>query len=248
VEVLRNLLFNVIIGIRMKSMILASGFGTRLYPITKNQAKALLPYKGKPIINHIIDKINGDIDIVVNINSKFKNDFLQWQTKLTRQVQLCIEPAYSEEQRLGAIGSLNYWIKKLNISEDLLIIASDNYFEFNLPVFVSRYDYKNALVAVYDIGDKTKATEYGVVKLSGDSIIEFKEKPAMPESTTIATAIWLLPPAIFPLISEFCEKGNVDNLGNFITYILSKEQKVYAHKFDELWIDIGSVETYLATR
>jgi glucose-1-phosphate thymidylyltransferase len=232
----------------MKSFILASGFGTRLYPITNNQAKALLPYKGKPIVNHIIEKIGIDIDILVNINSKFKNDFLKWQTTLTRQIQLCIEPAYTDKDKLGAIGSLNYWIKKLNISEDILLIASDNYFEFDLADFVSHYDGHTMLIAVYDIGDKHKATEFGVVKLNGDIIIELKEKPSLAESSTVATAIWLLPQAIFPLIFEFCDEGNVDNLGEFITYILLKGQTVNAFKFNELWIDIGSIDTYLTTR
>ena len=42
---------------KMKSIILASGFGTRLYPLTIDKPKCLLEYKGKPIINHIVDKI-----------------------------------------------------------------------------------------------------------------------------------------------------------------------------------------------
>ena len=41
----------------MKSLILASGFGTRLYPLTITKAKALLEYKGKASISHIVDKI-----------------------------------------------------------------------------------------------------------------------------------------------------------------------------------------------
>jgi glucose-1-phosphate thymidylyltransferase len=232
----------------MKSFILASGFGTRLYPITNNQAKALLPYKGKPIVNHIIEKIGNNIDIVMNINSKFKNDFYLWQTTLLRQVQLCTEPVYSEEQKMGAIGSLNHWISKLEISEDLLIIACDQYFEFDLVDFISHYDGNNMLVAVYDIGDKTKASNFGVVKLKGNRIIELKEKPAAAESSMVATAIWLLPKAIFPIIFEFRKERNVDNLGDFIAYVLSKRQKVYAYKFNELWIDIGSIDTYLTTR
>ena len=41
----------------MKCLILASGFGTRLYPVTQKTAKGLLPYKGKPIISYIVEKI-----------------------------------------------------------------------------------------------------------------------------------------------------------------------------------------------
>ena len=63
----------------MKCLILASGFGTRMYPLTLNHAKALLPYKGKPMINHIVDKIPPGIEILVNVNKKFEADFFQWE-------------------------------------------------------------------------------------------------------------------------------------------------------------------------
>ena len=96
----------------MKCMILASGFGTRMYPLTLNTAKALLPYRGKPMINHIVDKIPGDIEILVNVNRKFEDDFRDWSEQQKRDITICIEDIYSNEQRLGAIGSLNHWIKK----------------------------------------------------------------------------------------------------------------------------------------
>ncbi|PIU23357.1 MAG: hypothetical protein COT13_03515, partial [Chloroflexi bacterium CG08_land_8_20_14_0_20_45_12] len=54
----------------MKCLILAGGFGTRLYPSTLNQAKALLEYKGKPIISHIVDKVPQHIDIMISTNKK----------------------------------------------------------------------------------------------------------------------------------------------------------------------------------
>ena len=70
----------------MKCLILAGGFGTRLYPSTLNQAKALLEYKGKPIISHIVDKVPQHIDIMVSTNKKFEADFHQWQQKTDRKV------------------------------------------------------------------------------------------------------------------------------------------------------------------
>ena len=63
----------------MKSLILASGFGTRLYPLTVTKSKVLLPFKGRPIISHVVDRIPQGIDILVNINKKFEADFLKWQ-------------------------------------------------------------------------------------------------------------------------------------------------------------------------
>jgi glucose-1-phosphate thymidylyltransferase len=227
----------------MKSLILASGFGTRLYPLTNTRAKGLLEYKGKPLINHIVDKIPHDIDILINTNKKFEADFRRWQDSVDRAVTLCVEPVFTEEQAFGAVGSLDYWVRAQKITDDLLVIASDNYFELDLRQFIDSYNKKNTLVAVHDIGDKSKATQYGVVQLDGHRITELAEKPAQPKSSLIATACYVFPPRIFPLLSQFSARGKKDNLGNFIAYLIETDE-VHAYTFSEPWFDIGSVDVY----
>lgn len=226
----------------MKCLVLASGFGTRLYPLTQSKAKALLEYKGKPLINHIIDGIPQDIDILVNINRKFEADFRSWQVTLDRAVTLCVEPVLTEEQAFGAVGSLDYWIRDKNITDDLLAIASDNYFEFDLRQFITAYNGKNTLAAVYDIGDKSKASQYGVVHLAGQKITKLVEKPAKPKSSLVAIACYIFPPRIFPLLFRCCTEGR-DNLGNFISYLVEKDE-VHAYTFSDRWFDIGSLDVY----
>jgi len=227
----------------MKSLILASGFGTRLYPLTATKAKALLEYKGKALISHVVDKIPQGIDILVNTNKKFEADFRRWQATLDRAVTLCVEPVFTEEQAFGAVGSLDYWIRAKKISDDLLVIASDNYFEFDLPKFIAAYNGENTLAAVYDIGDKSKASQYGVVHLDGRKITELAEKPAQPKSSLVAIACYIFPPRIFPLLFQCCPQGRKDNLGNFISYLVEKDE-VHAYTFSDAWFDIGNIEVY----
>ena len=227
----------------MKSLILASGFGTRLYPLIRYKAKGLLKYKGKPIISYIVDKIPQDMDILVNTNKKFEADFRRWRNTIKRKVILCIEPVFTEEQTFGAIGSLDYWIRTKNIIDDLLVIASDNYFEFDLLQFISAYNGKNTLVAIYDIGDKTKASQFGVIQVDGRKVIEFEEKPVEPKCSLVATACYVLPQRIFPLLSQYCSEGKRDNLGDFIAYLIDIDE-VHAYTFSELWFDIGSIDVH----
>jgi len=225
----------------MKCLIPAGGFGTRLYPLTLNKAKALLEYRGKPLLTHIVDKVPQAIDILVSCNKKFEVDFHRWQKTIDRQVEIFVEDVLTEEQRRGAVGSLNYWVSLKNITEDLMVIAGDNYFEFKLTKFIASYNGKNALVAIYDIGDKSKASQFGVVSLEGRKIVKFEEKPAKPESSLIATACYIFPPRIFPLLSSYCSEGKRDNLGSFIAYLIDKDE-VYAYPFTELWLDIGTYQ------
>ncbi|MCJ7514654.1 MAG: sugar phosphate nucleotidyltransferase, partial [Dehalococcoidia bacterium] len=179
---------------------------------------------------------------LVNINQKFEADFRLWQSMLDRAVTLCVEPVLTEEQAFGAIGSLDYWIRTKNINDDLLVIASDNYFEFDLRNFIAAYKGKHTLAAVYDIGDKSKAVQFGVVRLEGNRIIELVEKPKKPESSLVAIACYIFPPRIFPLLFQCCTAGR-DNLGNFMSFLVEKDE-VHAYTFSDRWFDIGSLEVY----
>jgi glucose-1-phosphate thymidylyltransferase len=224
----------------MKSLILASGFGVRLHPLTINKAKGLLEYQGKPLITHIVDKIPLGIDIYININKKFEDDFLNWQSTVSRKVNLCVEPVLTENDSMGAVGSLNYWITTERIVDDLLVIAADNYFEFDLGRFIRSFYGENTLVAVRDMEDKQKASQFGVVQLSGTKIIEFEEKPPIPKTSLIATACYIFPQRIFPILTEYCSSGERDHLGSFISFLVGVDE-VTAFEFTETWLDIGSV-------
>ncbi|MCX6001435.1 MAG: sugar phosphate nucleotidyltransferase, partial [Chloroflexi bacterium] len=103
------------------------------------------------------------------------------------------------------------------------------------------------LVAIYDVLEKDNARQYGVVRIDGNRIIELEEKPAFPKSSLVSTACWRMPARVVPPIAEFCRGERKDNLGNLITYLIEKEN-VFAYPFKEKWIDIGSLETYHATK
>jgi glucose-1-phosphate thymidylyltransferase len=228
----------------MKCLILAGGFATRLYPLTLNRAKALLLYQGKPIISHIIDKIPHSVDILVTTNKKFESDFLNWQTTLDRHVDLCIEDSLSDDQKKGAVGAIDFWIKDKNINEDLMVIAADNYFEFDLADMINKFNGNCPLIAVYDVGDKEKACEIGIacqvglVILENDKIIRLDEKPQQPTSSIVSSGIYVIPSRLFPLLASYSQKKR-DNLGSFISFMLNQGEEVKAYVFNQIWMDLG---------
>ena len=67
----------------MKVIIAVAGYGTRLLPLTASQPKALLPIKGMPILNYLIEKLDSvkAIDtIYVLSNNRFYTNFAWWQS------------------------------------------------------------------------------------------------------------------------------------------------------------------------
>lgn len=228
----------------MKCLILAGGFATRLYPLTINRAKALLEFRGEPVINHVVRRVPPGMDILVSTNKKFEGDFVRWQAGLGRKVELLIEDAVSDDQKKGAIGALDFWIKEKNIREDLLVIAADNYFELSLDDFIARFNGRHTLIAAHDVGDPCKACEscrncqVGLVTLEGDRVVRLDEKPPEATSSIISTGIYVIPERVFPILSRYCSEGKRDNMGSFINYLVGVDE-VKAYSFTETWIDIG---------
>jgi glucose-1-phosphate thymidylyltransferase len=222
----------------LKCLILAGGFGRRVYPIIGDKPKALLEYLDKPLINHLLDIIPSRLDIFVSINQKFEPNFRRWHDTINRPIELLIESSLNEEQKMGALSSISHWVRTKHIDEDLIVIAADNYFGFDLSKFIAAYNGKNTLVAVHDITDINKATSYGTVRLNGQRIIKFVEKPTHPDSTLIATACYIFPPSALRFCENYCHLGKRDFLGSFIAYLVETDD-VYSYYFTEKWFDIG---------
>lgn len=228
----------------MKCLILAGGFATRLYPLTLNRAKALLEYQGKPVVSHIIDKVPPIVQVLVATNRKFEADFLAWRQTVRRHVEIGFEEATSDEKKKGAVGAVDFWVKTKHIDDDLMVIAADNYFDFDLGQMIDAYDGHDVMVAVYDVGDKEKACEIGkacqvgLVTVEEDRVISLDEKPAEATSSIIATGIYILPRRTFAILDRYCREAKRDNMGSLISYVLERET-VRAFTFKGTWMDIG---------
>ena len=234
----------------MKALVLAAGYATRLYPLTINRPKALLEIKGKAILDHIVDKIESveQVDeILIVTNNKFSLAFEQWaaERKTAKQLKIINDTTMSEDDRLGAIGDLNYVVEMEKIVDDFLVVAGDNLFQFSLQEFVDFFVKKNcSVIACRDVQDKSLiAKKYGVVELdSNQLVIGFEEKPPNPKTTIAATACYVFKKDALSLLKPYLKDGNsAENAGDFVKY-LSTSVGVFGFVFTEKWFDIGSFE------
>jgi len=236
----------------MKAIILAGGYAKRLWPVTKNMPKQLLPVAGKPIIEYPIENIEltkAIKEIIISVNAYFEPNFREWFTKyqFRKKTKLVIEKTYSEEEKLGSIGALNYLIEKLKIKGNLLVIGGDNLFDFSLRKFINYYREKKAsVVALYDTKEKSKIkARYGIAQLGKDNkLVGFEEKPKKPKTTLVNTACCILSKKDLELIPQYIEEGhNKDAFGYLLKWLI-KRRPVYGFVFDSQWFDIGSFDAY----
>jgi len=227
----------------MKAVILAAGYATRLYPLTKDKAKALLPVGDKLMIEWIIDKIK-DIpemgEIIIVTNSKFYEDFNNW-AEGKEGIQILNDGTTSNEDRLGVVDDIIFAIEKDNITEDLLIVGGDNLFEFDLNELVKLSKEKNAsVIAAFDVKTIEEARKLGnVIADDTGKIIDIEEKPQNPKSTLAATLCYFIRAEDLP--DAVLQKNT---LGIPLPKLLMKTKPVYAVTYTEPWFDIGSHEQY----
>ena len=237
----------------MNAIILAAGYATRLYPLTLNKAKPLLKVGGKPIIEWTVDNLAGIPDlgtIYVVTNDKFASDFETWSKRYEDRhrnfkIKILNDGSKSDEDKLGAIGDINFVVTRENLGgSDLLIIAGDNLFGEPLADFVASATGTEATVGVYDIGDAEAIKKYGNIALdANDTITHFEEKPEKPRGTLAAIALYYYSPAVLSLLTTYLAAGNnPDQPGRFVQWLYTRKP-VKAFELKGQWLDIGSKET-----
>ena len=232
----------------MKCLILAAGYATRLYPLTENFPKPLLEVQGKTILDWLIDDIEtaGLIDeYVVISNHKFAHHFEKW-AKEKSKITIVDDGTDSNETRLGAVKDIQFAIEKLNLDDEMLVIAGDNLLDFSLTTFVNYAKEKNtSCIMRYYEPEKTRLHKSGVVSINeNDRVLKMMEKPENPESH------WCCPPFYFytredaKLIQKGIDSGcGTDAPGSYIAW-LSTQVPVCAMEMPGRRYDIGNLESY----
>lgn len=236
----------------MKAVVLAGGFARRLLPLTKDTPKPLLPVCGKPIIEYVVESLSsvpGVDKIYISVNRKFEGHFVKWLsgTNPAKDIEIFSEPSMREEEKRGAVGALSLLIEEKSIEDDMIVVAGDNLFDFDMCSFTAGHN-GVPMVALYDIMEPLIASsKYGVVILGEGGVIkEFHEKPKNPPSSLVSTGCYFFPKSSITMIRQYLGEGhNPDAPGFFISW-LAKKTDVHGFVFgpQNTWFDIGSIESY----
>ena len=248
---------------KMKCLILAAGYATRLYPLTQNFPKPLLEVAGKPILDWLIDDMSqtGLIDEYIIIsNHKFAPIFQSWAEKKAANAQqfsifnfqfsILDDGTSSNETRLGAVKDIQFAIDQLHLDDDLLVMAGDNLLDFSLSHFIRFAKEKNATCVMrYYEHDEARLHKTGVAEIDADGrILSMEEKPANPKSNWCIPAFYYYTRQDARLIKKGIDSGcGVDAPGSFIAW-LSTQTTVYTYEMPGRRYDIGTLESYEAVK
>ena len=235
----------------MKSIVLAAGYATRLYPLTENFPKPLLEVAGKSILDHLlddIDTIDGIDEHIIISNHKFCEHFEEWKktNKLKNPVTIIDDGSMTNETRLGAVKDIQFAIETLNLDDDLLIVAGDNLLDFSLGEMVKLFREKQSAVVMCSyVEDVNLLRKRGVMIPDNEfRVISMEEKPQDPKSNWCVAPFYIYKREQLPLVKKGIEEGcGVDAPGSFIAYLCGKAD-VYALKMPGERYDIGDLNSY----
>ena len=229
----------------MKLLVLAAGYATRLYPLTRDRPKSLLPVGGRPMADRLLDALRpmGFDHVYLVTNARFAEQFREWAEG--KDVVVVDDGTTSDEDRLGAIGDIGLVIERERIVDDVVVVAGDNLFSDSLVDFGrAARERRVPLLAIHDVGDlELVRGRYNSIEVDARGrITYFEEKPDEPRSTLSGIGLYFYPRDTLPLIREYLAAGNnPDQPGRLVQWLYPRVD-VYTWPVPGQWYDIGSRE------
>lgn len=228
-------------GIIMNAVILAGGKGTRISSIFPDIPKSMIPFQGKPLLQHQIEQLRLYDIRKIHMCLGYLSDSIT--DHFGSGIQLDVDLDYEiETTPQGTAGSLYHLRDRL--TKDFLVINGDIIFNINLYKLV---DYHRA-----HGGIATLTTHINPHPLDSDLVETDEQKkvkqihvrPHAPDFDTSHCAhagISIFKPKLFEYIIP-SKKQNIEK--HLIPAMLKDNQSIYAYQTDEYIHDAGTVEHY----
>ncbi|MBU0707301.1 nucleotidyltransferase family protein [Patescibacteria group bacterium] len=220
------------------ALILAGGEGVKMRPFTYEMPKSMIPVKGRPILQHVIEMIRGSgiTDLYIIIDQKLGQKITEYfgnGSKFGVTITYLKEPANA-----GTAGALR--TAKDKIKETFLLYYSDVLADIELRELMHFHkEVTPVLSAALTAADNP--SDYGVVKLKGNKIVDFVEKPTQPDYLGLVSAgIFIAEPEIFNYLPEHTPSS----LEKDVLPRLAKQSKLSGYPFSGKWYDISTPEVY----
>jgi dTDP-glucose pyrophosphorylase/CBS domain-containing protein len=220
------------------AVIMAGGFGTRLYPLTKDIPKPMLPVGEKPLLEHIIKGLSShgirDIWLTVHYRSAQIRDYFGEGRKWNIQIHYI-----NEEEPRGTAGALGLLPKPFDTA--FLLMNGDLLTRLNYRALYQFHRDTEAAMTVC-VKEHQVNVPYGVVEAQDGLVYGLSEKPI--SRFHINAGIYMLTPELLRYIPQ----GNAYNVTDLIRTLIANGQKVVSFPVQGYWQDIGQLPDYEKAR
>ena len=242
-------------GFKMKNIVIAAGYATRLGELTKNFPKPLLKIGENTILGRMLDDIDRIPEIdehIIITNHKFAPIFDEWVNERLKApgsqcpITVVDDGTETNETRLGAVCDLLFAMEKLEIEDDMLVVAADNILEFSFREFVDFAKEKGtSCIMCHEQPSIEKLQRTGVIVVDENmKVLNMEEKPQVPKSTWAVPPFYIYLKKDLDLVRHSVENGcGKDAPGNLAHYMV-EHTTMHAWPMSAGRFDIGSLDTY----
>ncbi|WP_405105313.1 sugar phosphate nucleotidyltransferase [Paenibacillus sp. FSL K6-1217] len=236
----------------MIALILAAGYATRLYPLTIDTPKPLLPVQGSRTILDLLaarlEVLEEISEILIVTNERFFHAFEQWARQYlgSKPVRILNDGTSSPEGRLGAIGDIQFVLEREQVQDDLLVLAGDNVLGFGLEGYLDYFHKVGTdCILVRTVDDPAELRSIGVAELDAQMrVLSLEEKPQVPRSNIGVFALYIYKRSTLPLFSRYLAEGGNPDAPTYFPEWLHSRQEIRAYYTEGTIEDVGTPEAY----
>lgn len=226
---------------KIKAILLAAGFGTRLRPITLNTPKCLVEINGKPLLAHWLEKLQNLGCSEVIINTHYLNKKVETFIKAYDSGGMKIKEYY-EPNILGTAGTL---LKNLDFFNDSigLLIHADNFTNENLFEFINAHKNKpkDCLLTMLTFSTQDPSS-CGIVKKDKlGRVLSFHEKSSENHGNCANAAVYAFDNSFIKEL-QYCPENTSDFSEEVLPLVINK---IFTWHTNCFYIDIGNPESLL---
>ncbi|HMV51626.1 MAG TPA: nucleotidyltransferase family protein, partial [Blastocatellia bacterium] len=232
----------------MKAMILAAGFGTRLWPLTIGRTKPAIPFLNRPLIAFTIDYLRryGFEDVIINLHHEPES--VREQIGDGSRFGVRIHYSVEEPEILGTAGALDNVRDQLS-GETFVVINGKIITDIDLAAALETHRQKQAPATLVLLPNQ-KRERFSEIKITTEGhIAEFAGFPSQPPTADrqpplMFTGIHLMEPAIF----DYIPRGVFsDSVRDVYPKAMADGKVIAAHVADagSLWRELSTIPRYL---
>ncbi len=240
----------------MKCLILAAGYATRLYPLTENYPKPLLPVAGRPILEWLVEDLAPMIDeFAVISNHRYADHFRTWARTRPQKITVLDDGTTTNEGRLGAVRDILFAARELGLvdpagtvggEDGCLVMAGDNVLDFSLRDFVlyARETGTSCVMCHPETSLAALRRTAVITVAEGGLITSYEEKPREPKGQLAVPPFYYYRKEDLRRIPEALEAGCGTDAPGSLAAWLSARTPVHAWVMPGRRYDIGDRESY----
>lgn len=215
-------------------VLMAGGFGKRLYPLTKDTPKPMLKIGNKPLLEMIIERFVEQGFKNFHMPVHYKSEIIKSHFGDGSNFGAKINYV-NEDKPLGTAGAVK--LVGDNVSENFIVMNADIMTEINYEHLLEFHKQHNSHSTMC-LREYEHTIPYGVVEMDGDNISKITEKPT--SKHFVSAGIYVLNKAV----CDYIPHDEYFDMPSLFEKLIADGKETCGFPIHEYWLDIGRMEDY----